>query len=42
MRIQGPRRRGGGCVGRLLMLVLLLLALFLMVPIFLGALLGYG
>jgi hypothetical protein len=37
-----PRRRGGGCLLRLLMLALLLFALFLMVPIFLGALLGYG
>ncbi len=34
------RRRGGGCLGRLLMLALLLFALFLMVPILLGALLG--
>lgn len=37
-----PRRRGGGCVGRLLMLALLLLALFLLVPIFLGALFSFG
>jgi hypothetical protein len=38
-----PRRSsGGGCIGRLFMLALLLIALFLMVPIFLGALLGLG
>lgn len=36
------RRRGGGCIGRLLMLALLLLALFLLVPVLLGALLGFG
>ena len=36
------RRRGGGCVGRLLMLALLLFALFLMVPVLLGALLNFG
>jgi hypothetical protein len=35
-------RRGGGCLGRLLMLILLLFALFLIAPIFLGALLGLG
>lgn len=40
----GPEvgRRGPGCLGRLLVLVLFMIALFLMVPIFLGALLGYG
>ena len=37
-----PRRRGGGCMGRLLMLALLLIGLFLIVPILLGALLGFG
>lgn len=36
-----PRRKGG-CVGKLLMLTLLLLALFLLVPILLGALIGFG
>jgi hypothetical protein len=36
------RRRGGGCLGRLLMLALLLFALFLMVPVLLGALLNFG
>jgi hypothetical protein len=35
-------RRGGGCFSRLLMLILLLLALFMLVPIFLAALLGFG
>ncbi|HEX9946721.1 MAG TPA: hypothetical protein VGA98_04195 [Allosphingosinicella sp.] len=35
------RRRGGGCIGRLLMLALLLFALFLMAPLLLGALLGF-
>lgn len=36
------RRRGGGCLGRLLMLVLLLFALFLLAPFLLGALLNFG
>jgi hypothetical protein len=36
------RRRGSGCFGRIFMLVLFLIALFLMAPIFLGALLGFG
>jgi hypothetical protein len=36
------RRRGGGCLGRLIMLAVLLFLLFLMVPVFLGALLGFG
>jgi hypothetical protein len=36
------RRRGGGCLGRLLMLAVLLFLLFLMVPVFLGALLNFG
>jgi hypothetical protein len=36
------RRRGGGCLGRLLMLALLLFALFLMAPVLLGALLNFG
>jgi hypothetical protein len=35
------RRRGGGCLGRLLMLALLLFALFLMAPVLIGALLGF-
>jgi len=35
------RRRGGGCVGRIFMLILFLIALFLMAPLFLGALLGF-
>jgi hypothetical protein len=35
------RRRGGGCIGRLIMLALLLFALFLMAPLLLGALLGF-
>jgi hypothetical protein len=34
--------RGGGCIRGLLVLVLLLIGLFLIVPIFLGALLGFG
>lgn len=38
----GRSRRGSGCLGRLLMLALLLIALFLIVPILLGALLGFG
>lgn len=37
-----PRRRRGGCLGRLLMLVLLLFALFLLAPFLLGALLNFG
>lgn len=37
-----PRRRGGGCLGRLVMLALLLFVLFLLVPAFLGALLTFG
>ena len=36
------RRGGGGCVGRIFMLVLFLVALFLMLPIFLGAFFGFG
>ncbi|HYW16331.1 MAG TPA: hypothetical protein VE891_09280 [Allosphingosinicella sp.] len=36
------RRRGGGCLGRLVMLALLLFLLFLLVPVFLGALLNFG
>ncbi|HEU0134820.1 MAG TPA: hypothetical protein VFR28_08350 [Allosphingosinicella sp.] len=36
------RRRGGGCLGRLLMLALLLFALFLVAPFLLGALLNFG
>jgi hypothetical protein len=36
------RRRRSGCLGRLFMLVLLLFALFLLVPVFLGALLNFG
>jgi hypothetical protein len=36
------RRRGGGCLGRLLMLILLLFALFLLAPFLLGALLNFG
>jgi hypothetical protein len=33
--------RGGGCIGRILMLVLLLVAFVLMAPLFLNALLGF-
>jgi hypothetical protein len=37
-----PRRRGGGCLGRILMLFLFLVALFVLGPIFLAAMLGFG
>ena len=36
-----PVRRGGGCVGRIFMLILLLIAAILMAPIFLGTLFGF-
>ncbi|WP_324808417.1 hypothetical protein SH584_02905 [Sphingomonas sp. LY29] len=36
------RRGGGGCVGRIFMLVLFLVALFLMLPILLGAFFSFG
>ena len=35
------RRGGGGCIGRIFMLILFLIALFLMAPLFLGALFGF-
>lgn len=35
------RPRGGGCLGRILMLVLLLLAFVVLAPLFLGALLSF-
>lgn len=39
---EGPlRRRGGGCLGRIFVLILFLAALLLLAPIFLGALLGF-
>ena len=37
-----PRRRGGGCIGKLVMLLLILVTLFLLLPVLLGALLGLG
>ncbi len=40
--LEPTRRRGGGCFGRVVMLLLFLIALFLLVPVFLGALLGFG
>jgi hypothetical protein len=41
--VEAPRRRrGGGCIGRPLMLALLLFALMMMVPALLGALLDFG
>jgi hypothetical protein len=36
------RRRGGGCLGRILMLFLFLVALFVLGPIFLAAMFGFG
>ena len=40
--MERPRRRGGGCLGGLFMLVLLLFALFMLAPVLLGALLNFG
>ena len=39
--LERTRPRGSGCVGRIIMLALLLLAFILMAPLFLSALLGF-
>jgi hypothetical protein len=40
-KMERTRPRGSGCIGRIIMLVLLLLAFVLMAPLFLSALLGF-
>jgi hypothetical protein len=40
--VSATRRRGGGCLGRILMLLLFLIALFVLAPIVLAALFGFG
>ena len=40
--VEPVRRRGGGCFGRLLMLIVLIIAFIVMAPLFLSAFLGFG
>jgi hypothetical protein len=39
--LEPVRRRGGGCFGRMLMLIVLVIAFLVMAPLFLSAFLGF-